>query len=302
MQMRIAIAVLFLAGATQAQAARPLTEMLAQVPPPPASAQAAAAWLDGDREISDGRWLAAAAAIKAESDAGTQSATQTAQTQAGNAGLAIDHSRLQDPAYQAELQRRYSTMTPAEMTALAGQAQAGAAQDAMRMAQEPPEVMAAYQAWQQLNVAMAGAGANHYTVVEAREMSAIAARFDPQQAALSQQLQDCNECTEGGVAAAAASNRAVWKQKLALADQELREWQAYFVKAKAARAGVIAQGHADLAATGYGAKARSLSMKQGLASYQLMLLGRIDELMKVPEEAARRAGAVALEARVAAGS
>lgn len=299
--MRVPIAVLLLAATAQAFAARPLTELLGRVPPPPASAAAAAGWVDESLQITESRYLNVAADLKAEQEAGNASATQAGMQVAAGSGVSIDQSRVHDPAYQQELQQRYSSMTPAEMMALAAQSQAAAMQDSLRIGQEPPEVLAAFQAYQEMMASLGASGANHYSVLEQRDMAAIVARFDPQQAALDQQLQDCNECDAAGVARAQVSNQAVWRRKLALADQEARDWQAFFVRAKASREGAIAKGHAQLAAAGYGAKAQSMNMRQNLTAYHLMLLGRIEELMAISAEAARRTGGVAVRARVQAG-
>jgi hypothetical protein len=290
--MRMLAVVLMTLAASPALAAPSLTALLNRAPPPPSTAPAASAWVGADGQIVNAAYLSLQSDLKAGTAVTTDAATKGAVDTAAGAGVQIDQSRLDDPAYQAELQARYSSMTPDQAMAMAAQAQSNAMADARRTSQDPPEVVAAYTAYQSMMTAQATSGASHYSVVESRAEQDIVSRYDAKQDELTSKLQDCNECTPGEVARVQANNKIVWKQKLALADAELGEWAALFARAKATRATLVAEADARLAPTGYGAKAVSPLRKQSLNSYQMTLLGRIGELLDISARAAQRGAAI----------
>jgi hypothetical protein len=296
----IAILLALMTFSSIAAAAPPtsLLDLLARVPPVPSSAAAAGAMLKDD-EVADEHYLRAKADLQADMDWDMAQSLQA--TGATTAAAGIDLQRLQtDPAYAAAMQQRMASMTPAEAMAMSGQMQNSQMQDAQKIATEPPAVRAAYEAYQNLMMNTAGpAGSlNHYSVIEPRQMSDIEARFDARQAELSAKLSDCNECDDAGVRKSRENNKAVWKQKLAVADEELREWDAFFTKARTARQSLLQPGDAHMKATDFGRNAKSSIMRTNIQSYHAMLLGRVNEMLEIFREATRHAGGVAVAAQM----
>lgn len=265
-----------------------LSELFKSVPPPPANSATAGQWQPQHKIVAPA-YTGFEAKLAAEKQA-NEKAVLAAGT-ANAAGLSPDMARAaNDPAYAAQLQKKLQSMTPQEQMAFAMQMQAGMQKDGLAAVQDPPQVLAAIDAY---NAYVQGTLKEVPTVTLGKRTEAIRARFEAQHAAMSKKLKYCDVgCTD--IDGTEANNREVWKQKRAISDQELQAWAALFREWQAARAPVIAKGERDLAAVSL---SKSNTNKSTLAMYHGAMLSEIELLLSVTRDATNRAASIERGAR-----
>lgn len=286
-----------LAAASGSVSAAPvsLTELYKAVPTPPASSATAGQW-QPQHTIAAPAFVSFETQLRADIQATEKSAVQAS----ASASLSPDMARAaSDPAYAAQLQQKLQSMTPEQQVAFAMQMQGQVQNDALKAVQDPAPVLAAIDAH---NAYVQGTLQQHPTMILGQRKEALQARFDAQQAGLSKKLRYCDVgCTDD--AGVDAGNRAVWAQKRAVSDQELKAWAQLFGEWQAARAAVVAKGERDLAATGHGTLSKSGTNKSVLATYRGAMLAEVEMLLSITRDATRRAAAIerGVRANAAAG-
>lgn len=287
---RLALVAMAFAGMAEAAAPKSVVDLYNQVLPPPATVDAVRGWVT-DGKLSYAPALAVKRTLDAEKDAaarfGAEGGAKIAAATAKSAGASgIDMSRMQDPAYQAEVQARIARMSPQEQMALAQQMSQATQQDGLATVQDAPEMLAIVDLQ---NAYVADTFQNQSLMPFQQRQMELVRRWEERQTKLTKKLRYCDVgCTDH--AGTEANNRAAWQEKLALLNQELPEWQALFRDWKAARAARVAEAQSTFVAAGFGLNSKSQSNRSTLGQYRAAMIGEAENLYELTRAAVERAG------------
>jgi hypothetical protein len=280
--------------ATAASAQQSLQAMHSRVPAPPATAAVAPAWLTSPevttlrKQIKDQRAFV---------EKLTQEAT--ANSLAGASGGGIDFARAQrDPAYAKELQARIARMSQEEQMKLGMQmaqaTQAQALQDVQAMAADSDAVKLAAEHYPDYQMKQVSGGITAQTSAVIDIQQKVRARDGEISEKAAKRLK-CSDgegsCSAADQAADKATLRAAYAEIIAEYDKALTAIAQQVAAARKARAADIAAVQKDMAATQYGAAAKSSTNKQLLATYHGTALNEVEQLFNLSEEVAKWAAA-----------
>jgi hypothetical protein len=276
--------------ATAASAQQSLQAMHSRVPAPPVTSAAAPAWLTSPevttlrKQLEDQRTFVEKLTREASAD-----------SLAGAGGGGIDFARAQrDPAYAKELQSRIAKMSQEEQMKLGMQmaqaTQAQALQDVKAMAADTDAVKLAAEHYPDYQMKQATGGITVQVTVVGDLQRKARAR-DAEIAEKASKRLKCSDgegsCPSPDQAADKATLRAAHAEIVAEYDKTLALIAQQVAAARQARAADIAAVQKDMAATQYGAAAKSSANKQLLASYHNAALGEVEQLFILVEDTAK---------------
>jgi hypothetical protein len=266
-----------------------LQSLHTRVPAPPATAAAASAWLSSPEVATLRKQLKDQRAFVEKLSKDAQAGSMP------NAG-GIDFARAQrDPAYAAELQKKFATMSQEEQMKLAMQmsqaTQAQALQDVQAMAADPEAVtLAAEQYPDYQSKTMTGSG----ITAQQTAVSEIQRQVRARDGAIAEKAVKRLKCSDGegscapaDEAADKATLKAAHAEIIAEYDKALVQIAQHVAAARKARAADIATAQKYLAPAKYGAAAQSNANKQLLAAYHNAVLVEVEQLFNLVEDAAR---------------
>jgi hypothetical protein len=276
--------------ATAASAQQSLQAMHSRVPAPPATAAAAPTWLTSPevttlrKQLKDQRTFVEKLTREASAD-----------SLAGAGGGGIDFARAQrDPAYAKELQARIAKMSQEEQMKLGMQmaqaTQAQALQDVKAMAADTDAVKLAAEHYPDYQMKQATGGITAQ-VTAVGDLQRKARARDAEIAEKASKRLKCSDgegsCSAADQAADKATLRAAHAEIVAEYDKTLAVIAQQVDAARKARAADIAAVQKDMAATQYGAAAKSSTNKQLLASYHNAALSEVEQLFILAEDTAK---------------
>jgi hypothetical protein len=310
----VGAAALLAGGLAAAQAPTPIGALFGRVPELPASAGAAASWVDRKSgKLVHAPLLALADDLAAhrravetivQSRQGHQVAQADLRTQAlaqGMADVGIDMERMQrDPAYAAEVQARVKAMTPAQMMAMSQKMAQPMNRDpridneALLVSQDSAPVQAAGEA----GFAYANAQVSRLQAREAiwREADEAVARINarPLKVAAPKPRMEWDNigCDKGCQAAWDTYASQMLPLMIARETEILGVRRTALQRHRAAVAPEIQAAERHFAATQYGAAAKSQTNLMRITGYDGVAVGEVQHLLARIEETVKRAAIV----------